>query len=102
VFPDGIPETMRFFKGTGCDHCRGSGCYGRIAVIEYLPASPALRLAISRRAAVDELRQHGLTAGLMPLRDHALELVSGGVIPLEELRAMLPPERLAPEHRTES
>jgi len=70
-------------------------------VIEYLPASPALRLAISRRAAVDELRQHGLKAGLMPLRDHALELVSAGVIPLEELRAMLPPERLAPEHRDE-
>jgi type IV pilus assembly protein PilB len=101
VFPDGIPEMMHFFKGTGCDHCRGSGCYGRIAVIEYLPASPALRLAISRRAAVDELRQHGLKAGLMPLRDHALELVSAGVIPLEELRAMLPPERLAPEHRDE-
>ena len=102
VFPDGIPETMHFFKGEGCDHCRGSGCYGRIAVIEYLPASPALRLAISRRAAVDELREHGLKAGLMPLRDHALELVSAGIIPLEELRAMLPPERLAPEHRADA
>jgi type IV pilus assembly protein PilB len=99
VFPDGIPDSMEFFKGSGCDHCRGSGCYGRIAVIEYLPASPALRMAISRRASVDELRQFGLGAGLMPLREHALALVSEGIIPLEELRTMLPPERLAPEHR---
>lgn len=97
VFPGGIPETMHFFKGAGCDHCRGTGCYGRIAAIEYLPASPALRLAISHRATVDELRGHGLRAGLMPLRDHALALVNDGIIPLEELRTMLPPERLAPE-----
>jgi type IV pilus assembly protein PilB len=97
VFPDGVPEGMKFFKGTGCDYCRGTGCYSRIAAIEYLPASPALRLAIAHRATVDELREHALTAGLMPLREHALMLVQAGIIPLEELKMMLPPERLAPE-----
>ncbi|MES2124713.1 MAG: GspE/PulE family protein [Gemmatimonadota bacterium] len=97
IFPDGIPKEMRFFRGKGCDHCRGSGCYGRIAAIEYLPASPELRLAISRRATVDELRGHALRAGLLPLRQHALMLVKEGIIPLEELKAMLPPERLGPE-----
>ena len=54
-------------------------------------------MAISRNASVDELRRHALTAGLMPLRDHALQLVREGVIPLDQLKAMLPPERLAPE-----
>lgn len=98
VFPNGIPAEMRFFKGTGCDRCRQTGGYGRIGVIEYLPASPALRLAISRRATVDELRDHARRAGLMALRDHALSLVSEGIIPLEELRMMLPPERLGPDH----
>ncbi len=97
IFPDGIPADMHFFKGTGCDHCRGSGCYGRIAAIEYLPASPDLRKAISRRATVDELRGHAIAGGLLPLRDHALSLVNAGIIPLDELKMMLPPERLAPE-----
>ena len=97
IFPDGIPAGMKFFKGKGCDHCRGSGGYGRIACVEYLPASPALRLAISRNATVDELRKHALTAGLMPLRDHALTLVQAGIIPLDQLKTMLPPERLGPE-----
>lgn len=97
VFPAGIPEGLKFFKGRGCDHCRGTGCYGRIAAIEYLPASPELRLAIAHRATVDELREHALRAGLLPLRDHALMLVREGIIPLEELKMMLPPERLAPE-----
>jgi type IV pilus assembly protein PilB len=97
IFPAGIPAEMKFFKGTGCDHCRGSGCYGRIAAIEFLPASPELREAISRRATVDELRVHALKAGLLPLREHALMLVNTGMIPLEELKMMLPPERLAPD-----
>jgi type II secretory ATPase GspE/PulE/Tfp pilus assembly ATPase PilB-like protein len=97
IFPTGIPADMKFFKGKGCDHCRGSGCYGRIAAIEFLPASPELREAISRRATVDELRVHALKAGLLPLREHALMLVNSGMIPLDELKMMLPPERLAPE-----
>ncbi|MES2306717.1 MAG: GspE/PulE family protein [Gemmatimonadota bacterium] len=97
VFPAGVPDTMQFFHGKGCDHCHGSGCYGRIAAIEFLPASPELRVAISRRATVDELRGFALRAGLLPLREHALQLVREGVIPLEELRTMLPPERLAPD-----
>jgi type IV pilus assembly protein PilB len=97
IFPDGVGAEMAFFAGSGCDHCRGSGCYDRIAAIEYLPASPELRLAISHRATVDELRDHALRAGLLPLREHALSLVRDGIIPLTELRSMLPPERLAPD-----
>jgi type IV pilus assembly protein PilB len=97
VFPDGAPSTARFFAGAGCEHCRGSGCYGRIAVTEFLPASAELRQAIARGATVDDLRGVALAAGLRPLRDHALALVEQGMIPLGELRAMLPPDRLAPE-----
>lgn len=31
------------------------------------------------------------------MADHALSLVNAGIIPLDELKMMLPPERLAPE-----
>ena len=102
VFPDGVPADMKLFKGKGCDHCHGTGGYGRIAAIEYLPGSPTLRAAISRRAAVDELRHEALRAGLVPMRDHALELVRSGIITLDELKNMLPPERLVPEKHTGS
>lgn len=97
VFPDGVPEGLRFFKGKGCDHCRGSGALGRIAAVEFLPASAELRMAIARRVSVDELRLHGLRAGLLTLREHALALVREGVVALEELPTLLPPDRLGPE-----
>ncbi len=99
VYPDGVPADMTFFRGAGCAHCSGVGSFGRIAVVEFLPTSPALRLAISRGATVDELRQCALDAGLVPLRDHALELVKHGVIQFDQLRWVLTPERMRPDVR---
>jgi type IV pilus assembly protein PilB len=97
VYPDGVPEDMTFWKGQGCDHCANAGTLGRTAVLEYLPASSALRLAIARGVTMDELRGHALDAGLMPMRDHALALVRDGVIAFDQLRWVLTPERMRPD-----
>ncbi len=97
VFPDGVPEGFTSSVGRGCSRCAGSGSYGRIAAVEFLPASPAFRSAVSRRCSVDELREVALDAGLLPMREHALDLIRGGVVAFDELRMLLPPERLKPE-----
>lgn len=95
VFPNGAPSDFPCFAGAGCSHCGGHGAYGRIAVIEYLPASPVLRRAISRRLSLDELRELARKAGLVPMRNHALSLVNDGTIELGELAEMFSPEQLA-------
>jgi len=83
------------FKGKGCARCHGIGSRGRIAAAEILLAGPELRLAISHRVPVDELRQVALKAGLVPMREHALSMVQAGIIPFTDLRSMLSLERLA-------
>ncbi|MCO5168087.1 MAG: GspE/PulE family protein [Planctomycetes bacterium] len=98
VFPGGPPAGLETWRGRGCSRCAGAGSYGRIAAVEFLPASPAFRGAVSRRCSVDELRGVALDAGLLPMREHALDLIAAGTIAFEELRMLLPPERLAPEH----
>ncbi|MBK6315360.1 MAG: Flp pilus assembly complex ATPase component TadA [Blastocatellia bacterium] len=95
VFPNGAPADFRCFAGAGCSHCNGHGAYGRIAVVEYLPASPVLRKAISRRMPLDELRELARKANLVPMRQHALSLVHEGTIALDELPAMFSQEQLA-------
>ncbi len=97
IFPHGVPDGFQAFRGMGCPRCRGFGTFGRVAVAEYLPASPALRTGIARRLPLDELRDLARTSGLQPLRDRALELVQEGLIPIRELRDMLPPGALAGE-----
>lgn len=95
VFPAGAPKDFTCYAGAGCVHCSGHGTCGRIAVVEYLPASPGLRKAISRRLPLDELRELSRKSGLVPMRDHALSLVQDGTISLEELADMFSPEQLA-------
>ena len=40
-----------FFHGTGCDRCKGRGYLGRVALIEALPVSEAVRRLIVKRAS---------------------------------------------------
>lgn len=94
VFPDGLPPGFTTWRGAGCERCGGFGSYGRVAVAELLPATPELRTAISRRPPLDELRELARAAGLIPLRENALDLVRKGVIAFEELRDMIPPDQL--------
>ena len=68
-----------------------------MGVVEYLPVTAAVRAGISRRLPVDELREAGDREGLLPMREHALQLVDDGTIAFRELRDLLPPDRLGPK-----
>jgi type IV pilus assembly protein PilB len=97
VFPDGAPVDLPSFRGTGCERCRGTGYHGRIAVVELLCTNGPVRRAIAERLVVDDLRDVALDAGLVTMRESALEHVASGKLALSELRQLLPPERLGPE-----
>ena len=68
-------------------------------VAEYLQVNDDYRDVISAQPHLGELRWRALDAGMVTMRDSALELVLSGVIPMSELPRILPQERLAPEHR---
>jgi type IV pilus assembly protein PilB len=94
VFPGGAPPGFKVFKGKGCERCSGMGTFGRVAVAEFLPVGPKVRLAISRQLPLDELRDVARSSGLRPLRDEALLMVQSGLIGFAELRDMIPPDAL--------
>lgn len=99
LFPDGVPTGFRCFAGRGCPDCNGRGTKGRIAIVEYLHVSDAIRGSISAQPSVSELRWQALDTGMITMRDSALDHVIEGVIPLSELPRLLPQERMAPEQR---
>ncbi|KKO45918.1 protein-L-isoaspartate(D-aspartate) O-methyltransferase [Arsukibacterium ikkense] len=99
LFPDGVPGNFRCFAGAGCSRCHGRGTLGRIAVVEFLLMNTDIRNAISRENTASELRWQALDAGMITMRDSALNLVIDGIIPLHELPKVLLQERMAPEHR---
>ena len=97
VFPGGIPEGFRCYRGRGCSRCDQRGTKGRVATIEFMKVNSTIRRAISNEVAVDDLREKCLEAGLVTMRNTALDLVQEGVITFDELRRILPEERMAPE-----
>ncbi|MGP9830885.1 ATPase, T2SS/T4P/T4SS family [Marinobacter sp. NSM] len=99
VFPDGAPADFRCFQGRGCDKCNGRGTQGRVAIVEYMEVETDIRNAISSQPPIGELRWRALDAGLVTMRDTALDHVIEGIIPLSELPRILPRERMAPEVR---
>lgn len=99
LFPEGAPVNFHCFAGKGCSRCHGRGTLGRIAVIEFLLMNTDVRNAISQGKTAIELRWQALDAGMMTMRDSALNLVVEGIIPLSELPKVLLQERMAPEYR---
>ena len=95
VFPHGVPADFRCFKGRGCVQCHQRGTYDRIAVVEYLPLGPQLRMAVARKLPLDALRAEARKMGLSPMREQGLDFVQRGVIPFDELRALLSIEQLS-------
>ncbi|MCC1497872.1 Flp pilus assembly complex ATPase component TadA [Alcanivorax sp. 1008] len=99
LFPDEVPDNFRCFVGKGCDQCGQRGTRGRVSVVEYMQVNADFRDIISRQPPLGELRWRALDAGLVTMRDSAVDLVVQGVIPMSELPRILPAERMAPEAR---
>src|SRR5690606_19785774 len=99
LFPEEVPANFRAYRGKGCDKCSQRGTKGRVAVVEFLPVNADFRDFVSRQPPLGELRWRALDAGLVAMRDSAIELVVQGVIPLSEVPRILPAERMAPEVR---
>ena len=70
-----------------------------MSVVEYMQVNADFRDIISRQPPLGELRWRALDAGLVTMRDSAVDLVVQGVIPMSELPRILPAERMAPEVR---
>ncbi|WP_455204063.1 GspE/PulE family protein [Kaarinaea lacus] len=69
----GLNDEEVFYKGKGCEQCRGTGYHGRMAVYELLVMNPALRQLLSKRVGADDIEQAARSEGMTPLTQNALE-----------------------------
>jgi general secretion pathway protein E len=75
----------RFMAATGCEHCRGTGYFGRFALGEVLELTPALKALVARRASQMELQAEAESTGWRSLREQALDAVVHGLTTPEEV-----------------
>jgi len=75
---------ITFYKGTGCDYCRGTGYKGRVGVYELLTVNDEIRDLVLTRASSHAIRQTAIKSGMKALRDDAISKILLGQTTLEE------------------
>lgn len=77
-------DSVTFYRGRGCEKCRGTGYSGRIAIFELMAVNDHIRELILKRAPSHALRQEALEAGMVTLRQDAMQKILEGTTTMEE------------------
>jgi len=89
-------ESVVFYQGSGCVHCRETGYHGRIAFHELALITEQMRTLIARNAGDEELARAAAKVGYRPLRHDGLKKVMLGLTTIEELESHASFDWMAP------
>jgi type IV pilus assembly protein PilB len=78
-------KDIKIYDAAGCHLCGDSGYYGRIGVYEIMAISPKLKVAISKQATTEEIRDIGISEGMNTLRMSAIKHVLEGTTTIAEM-----------------
>jgi len=74
----------RFYHGSGCEECRGTGYRGRIGMFELLAIGPELRELILQRRSSAEIKTAAQKT-MITMHQDALQKAAAGITSLEEI-----------------
>ncbi|MDH7481015.1 MAG: type II secretion system ATPase GspE [Armatimonadota bacterium] len=75
---------VTFYRGKGCDHCKGTGYKGRIGIYELMPITDKIRDLILAKSSSYAIKEAAIEAGMKTLKDDAMEKILLGLTTLEE------------------
>jgi type II secretory ATPase GspE/PulE/Tfp pilus assembly ATPase PilB-like protein len=88
-FFDGAPDTLTFYKGTGCSECNLTGYRGRLTVVELWVPSEEDIVLINKNAPLNQIRASAQSSTLS-MADCAVARLHERRTNLEELTRVLP------------
>jgi len=80
-----VEANEKFYRGSGCEECSGTGYRGRVAVYELLELTAAVRELIHTNASHDAIEARAVRDGMVQLTAQALTLARSGAISLQEV-----------------
>ena len=75
---------VTFYRGRGCDHCRGSGYKGRVGVYELMIMNDRIRDMVLQKTSSHVIREAAVDCGMKTLKEDAIEKILLGQTTLEE------------------
>lgn len=83
--PELVSKNERFFIGTGCDQCSGTGYMGRIGIYEVLVVDRVIHDAILARAAATDIRTLAIQNGMTTLFQDGIRKARAGSTSIAEV-----------------
>jgi len=78
-------ESIKLYKGRGCEVCLNTGYKGRVGLYEVMEVSDELRELIIIGASAIELRRKAIECGMITLRESGLCKIREGITTVEEV-----------------
>jgi general secretion pathway protein E/type IV pilus assembly protein PilB len=79
------PDIKVFWRGRGCEECRGTGYRGRQGVFELVVVDDAVREMILKHEGANRLKKYAVDHGMKTLREDGWDRVRAGVTTPEEV-----------------
>jgi type II secretory ATPase GspE/PulE/Tfp pilus assembly ATPase PilB-like protein len=79
---------VKLWQGVGCEACSKTGYKGRIAVHELLVNDDAIKVAIAKRAPVEEVRRLAVAGGMTTLLQDGIEKAIAGKTDVKQVMAV--------------
>lgn len=84
-FSEGIDKTIYTASPTGCQACRSSGHFGRMAIYEMVMVTPQIQELIARKASGTDFTRQARRDGFISMREYGWRKVLDGVTTVEEV-----------------
>jgi type IV pilus assembly protein PilB len=78
-------EEIVFYRGKGCDRCKGSGYRGRTGIFELMVMTDPIRELVLKGGSTAEVRARAVAEGMRLLRDDGILKVLEGQTTVDEL-----------------
>ena len=80
---NGAPLVLH--RAGSCEHCGGTGYFGRSAIVEVLPMSDAIRQLVLSRADTGAIRRQALADGMRSMHMHGMAKALAGETSVEDV-----------------
>jgi type II secretory ATPase GspE/PulE/Tfp pilus assembly ATPase PilB-like protein len=77
-------QGVKFYRGRGCDYCKGTGYKGRTGIYELMAVNEEVRELTLERASTQKIKDAAVRNGMITLKSDATEKVLLGMTTLEE------------------
>lgn len=77
-------QGVKFYRGKGCDFCKGTGYKGRTGIYELMAVNDEIRELALERASSQKIKEAAIRGGMITLKADATEKVLLGMTTLEE------------------